>query len=129
MKSQASVLAMLVIFFMLLLTIGLIIYINASYFQLQREYLQISQIKANQAKESLLIAYSNYSLFIYNSGSVVTKIIAILLINGSNVSIQPENLTVVPNHNVIIHVKPAKAYVVVTSYGNSYYVMVSNTKK
>ncbi|MEM0227074.1 MAG: hypothetical protein QXF46_09390 [Thermofilaceae archaeon] len=128
MRGQASVIAMIVIFFILVLTIGLFLYVDASYLALQREYLQIQQIKANQAKENLLIGYSNGSLSIYNSGSIATKIVAILLINGSNVSIESENVTILPNQNVIISVKPASAYVVVTAYGNSYQVPISVSK-
>ncbi|TRM85640.1 hypothetical protein DJ521_07445, partial [Sulfolobus sp. E3] len=85
MRGQASVIAMIVVFFLLLLTISLTLYVTASYLSLQKEYLTISQIKANQAKENLLISYSDGSLSIYNAGTVVTKIVAILLINPTNV--------------------------------------------
>ncbi len=129
MRGQASVIAMIVVFFLLLLTIGLTLYITASYLNLQKEYFTISQIKANQAKENLLISYSDGSLSIYNAGTVVTKIVAILLINSTNVTIQPENITIPPDQNIIIHVNHAQAYVVVTSYGNSYYVKLNYAKK
>ncbi|WP_338604410.1 hypothetical protein V6M85_06375 [Sulfolobus tengchongensis] len=129
MKGQASVIAMLVVFFLLIATIGLLLYISTTYVSLQKEYLQVSQILANKAKESLLIGYSNSTLSIYNAGSVVTKIVAILLINKTNISIQPENITIDPNQNVIIKVKPASQYVIVTSYGNSYYIPSSEKVK
>ncbi|AOL16791.1 hypothetical protein BFU36_08835 [Sulfolobus sp. A20] len=125
MRGQASVIAMIVVFFLLLLTISLTLYVTASYLSLQKEYLTISQIKANQAKENLLISYSDGSLSIYNAGTVVTKIVAILLINPTNVTIQPENVSISPNQNIIIHVGHAQSYVVVTSYGNSYYVKLN----
>ncbi|QGA53213.1 hypothetical protein GFS03_00660 [Sulfolobus sp. E5-1-F] len=129
MKGQASVIAMIIIFFLLLVTIGLILYVSASYMNLQKEYLQVSQILENKAKENLLIGYVNNTLSIYNSGSVVTTIVAILLINKTNVTIVPENITVPPNTNVIIHVKSASGYVIVTSYGNSFYIAPPSGKK
>ncbi|AAK42800.1 hypothetical protein SULI_02500 [Saccharolobus solfataricus] len=129
MKGQASVIAMVVIFFLIIATIGLILYISVSYENLQKEYIQVSQILANKAKENLLIGYVNSSLSIYNAGSVVTTIVAILLINKTNVTIVPENIVIPPNSNVIIHVKTANGYVIVTSYGNSFYIAPSSGKK
>ncbi len=129
MRGQVSIIAMIVIFFLILATIGLVLYLSTSYMSLQKEYLQVSQILANKAKENLLIGYVNNSLSIYNSGSVVTKIVAILLINRTNVTIVPENITVPPNTNVIIHVKSANGYVIITSYGNSFYIAPPSGKK